>query len=344
MKNFTVIKQAKIYLLMGMAIFAFLFFGAILKEGTASAATRLTLCTGYPAGHPVTDGLYKLQKLVSELSKGKYELRIIDNAKFGSVSAQMQALQSGTINFMAAGTGSCEPFFPQLSIFDLPYLITDTEAGLAQRLLSPAVEDYLHSLSNKRVEILSVIGCGMRFMFTKRPVHTLEDVAGLKMRTTPSKLHMNIMASLGMTPTPLAFSELYTALQQGVVEGCDPELPSGVSMSLRDVVPYWAKFDTSANVGILFTNAPWWNRLSDEDRKMFRDAIHQSAEWIIDTQQAEDAKLIEQERAAGREVFIPSPEEKKRWIEATADVYKSHPEISETMLHTLRDEFSSGGK
>lgn len=327
------------FLVMSLLLSVVLIGGSILAPTAAPAASRVILCTNYPVGHPLVDGLQKFQKIVAERSNGKYEVRLIDNGKFGSVSAQMQALQAGTINFMAAGTGSCEPFFPQLSIFDLPYMITNFESGLAEKLLSPVVTEYLHSLSTKRVEILSVLGCGVRYIFSKKPIRTLEDAQGLKMRTTPSRLHMNIMSALGMTPTPLAFSELYTALQQGVVEGCDPELPSGVSMSFRDVAPYWAKFDTSANVGLLFANAPWWNRLPAEDRQMFTDAIHEAAEWIINTQQTADSEIIAKEKAEGREVYIPSPEEKQRWIDATAEVYKQHPEISGAMLKTLRKSF-----
>lgn len=310
------------------------------QPGTAFAAARVILCTNYPIGHPVNRGLHEFKKLVSQLSDGRYEVRIIDNGKFGSVSSEMQALQSGAIHFMVESTGSCEPFFPALSIFDLPYMITDYESGLADKLLSPAVTDFLHSLGTRRVEILSVIGCGVRYIFSKRPVHSLEDVRGLKMRTTPSRLHMDIMASLGMMPTPLAWTELYTALQQGVVEGCDPELPSGPAMSFREVAPYWAKFDTSANVGLIFANAPWWRKLTPETRAIFMNAIHEAARSIIEAQQKTDRKIIADEQAQGREVYIPTPEEKARWIAATADVYKKHPQISEAMLAKLREAFS----
>ena len=328
-------------LLLFIAILLAVFCAVGLSQPPATvAATKVILCTNYPVGHPVEKGLNEFQKLVAQRSNGQYEVRIINNGKFGSVSSEMQALQSGAIHFMVESTGSCEPFFPALSIFDLPYMITDYEAGLADKLLGPAVTDFLHSLGTKRVEILSVIGCGVRYIFSKRPVHTLEDASGLKMRTTPSRLHMDIMASLGMMPTPLAWTELYTALQQGVVEGCDPELPSGPAMSFREVAPYWAKFDTSANVGLIFANAPWWQKLTPDTRDMFMSAIHAAARSIIEAQQQADKKIIADEEAKGREVFIPTPEEKARWIAATADVYKKHPQISEAMLAKLREAFS----
>ncbi len=317
-----------------------LFVVSLTQPRTALAATRVILCTNYPVGHPVERGLQEFKKLVSELSNGRYEVRIINNGKFGSVSSEMQALQSGAIHFMVESTGSCEPFFPVLSIFDLPYMITDYESGLANKLLGPAVTDFLHSLSTRRVEILSVIGCGVRYIFSKRPVHSLEDARGLKMRTTPSRLHMDIMSSLGMMPTPLAWTELYTALQQGVVEGCDPELPSGVAMSFREVAPYWAKFDTSANVGLIFANAPWWQKLPTGAQTMFMNAIHKAASNIIMAQQQADRKIIADEAAQGRVVYIPTPEEKARWIGATADVYKKHPQISEAMIAKLREAFA----
>lgn len=334
-------RHYSVFLTMSLIVSAGLLFSFFFMPSQASAAQKVIICTNSPNGNPLTEGLLKLQKIIDEKSKGKYEVRLIDNGKFGSVSAQMQALQAGTINIMVAGTGSCEPFFPQLSIFDLPYMITNYEQDLAKVLLSPTVTDYLRSLSTKRVEILSVFGCAPRYIFSKKPIHTLEDVQGLKMRTTPSKLHMNIMESLGMTPTPLAFSELYTALQQGVVEACDPELASGVTMSFRDVAPYWAKFDTSANACLLFANAPWWNRLPKEDREMFTEAIHEAAEWVIHTQQKVDEEIMAKEKAEGREVYIPTSEEKQRWMQATAEVYKSHPEIPEAMLSTLREAFST---
>ena len=315
--------------------------GLLLGMGNtfAFSATRLTFVTNYPIRHPVNTGIHYLADLVEERSKGKYKLNVIDNGKCGSVSAEMQALQSGTVHFMVESTGSCEPFFSALSVFDLPYTITNYESNLADILLGPVVTDILDSFGSKRVKILSVMGCGPRYLFTTKPVKKLEDVKGLKMRTTPSRLHMDIVKALGMAPTPLAWTELYTSLQQGVVEGCDPELPSGPAMSFRDVAPYWAKFDVSANVGLIFVNARWWGSLPQADRDMFMQTIHDAARSILTEQQSVDRDIIAAEEAAGRTVFIPSPEEKQRWIDATKDVYKEHSNISEDAAQKLRGLF-----
>ena len=334
MKNHSALNTALILL-----IFALSFF-AIFEAKDSAAAQRVILCTNYPQGHPLSRGLHEFARTVAEMSNGEYEVRVIDNGKFDSVSSGMQALQSGAIHLMVESTGSCEPFFPALSIFDLPYLIPEYGPDLAERLLGPTVTGFLHSLDTKRVAILSVMGCAVRYLFTKKEVHALEDVASLKIRTTPSRLHMDIMQALGMTPTPLAWTELYTALQQGVVEGCDPELSSGPAMSFREVAPFWGKFDTSANVGLMFTYAPWWNKLPASSREMFMTAIHKAAASIIMAQQKSDMSIIENEKVQGREVFIPTPEEKARWIAATANVYKKHPQISAEMLAKLRQAFA----
>lgn len=313
---------------------------SMLRVPCVIAATQITLCTNYPIGHPLNKGLHELQKLVAKYSDDRYEIRLLDNGKYGNTASEIQALQAGAIQFVVGSTGNYEPFFPALSVFDLPYMITDYESGLAAKLLGPVVTDFLQAASTKRVEILSVMGCGVRYIFTKKPVHTLEDVRGLKMRTTPSRLHMDIVSALGMTPTPMAWSELYTALQQGVVEGCDPELPSGVAMGFRAVTPYWAKFDTAGNVAVIFTNAQWWRKLPQEARDMFMKAIHETARNVLTAQQEADRKIIEEEKAQGREVYVPTPEEKARWIAATADIYKKLPQLSEDMVAKMRAALS----
>jgi TRAP-type C4-dicarboxylate transport system substrate-binding protein len=319
---------------------------AIAPIDTLAAPIIIKAATAHTSGTIPDDGYRALAEAINTRSNGRFKMEIYDNAKLGSTATAMQALQAGTIQMNMDASSQMTSFAPTLNIFDTPYLMPNYDETALKVITGPTTKKILEACDNKRMKFLGIFSFFPRFMETTRPVHSLEDAKGLKFRTTQSKMHVEIMKSFGMAPIPMTSSEVVTSLQQKVIEGVDYALNPSIALGYDTIAPYWAKWDHAFLISPICVNRNWWEKkLTEEDRQFLMTVITEIATQSMRNEQQFDEGAMQKLAAEGKPVFVPSAEEKARWIDAAKDVHKQFSkEFDPALVDAFRAEYNSLAK
>ncbi|HJD96700.1 TRAP transporter substrate-binding protein [Mailhella massiliensis] len=305
-----------------------------------SLAVLLGLCVAVPANiacaepisikvscqNNITDhpgqALSTFKKVVEEKSKGKYKVDLYYSNSLGACDTVVQGIQFGTIHFGFETTSNLSQFDSRLGITDCPYLFL-TKEDMDRVINSEFGRTHiLNILEKKGIKIYSIIPSSYRPMATIEYWRTLEDLKGKKFRSTANKIHMGIISSLGMTPSPLPPSEMVPAIQQHVVDGSDTDVTGLISYRFCDVVKHVLLADYSVVAFAFFGNQKWYDKLSDEDKAVFdaaSDAFYADLKKRYETATEETYKELREKY----NIVITQldDKEKARWIERTKPVY-----------------------
>ena len=198
----------------------------------------LRLAETHPQDYPTTRGDYEFARLVKERSGGRIVIEVYPGSQLGQEKAVIEQVQFGAIDLTRVSISPVAAFVPRLNAFQMPYLYRD-ETHMWKVLKGDIGKELLASL-----EPFGFIGLGWfesgarNFYNSKRPIRTPADLKGLKIRVQESELMMGLVSAFGAVPTPMAFGEVYSALQTGVVDGAENNWPSYFSTSHYEVAKY----------------------------------------------------------------------------------------------------------
>lgn len=280
---------------------------AALAAGCAPDSPReLRLGHGLALDHPVHRALVHLDEELDGFSAGRLRVRIAPAEQLGSERQSIELLQIGSLDATKTSAAVLEGFDPAFGLFSLPYLFDD-EQHLFRALDGALGEALAARLERARLVPVAWLDAGSRSFYTvATPITTPEDLAGLEIRTQESAGAMRMVAALGATPTPIAWGELYSALQQGIVVGAENNPPSFLRSRHFEVARHFCLDEHTAVPDVVVFSLATWNRLTLEEREWVREAARHSAsiqrrEWADATAQA----LVELE-AAGVTVVRPN--------------------------------------
>jgi tripartite ATP-independent transporter DctP family solute receptor len=226
---------------------------------------------------PAKDSHYGVGATVfcDEIAKGtsnRYTCQQFPNSALGGEREQIEAVQLGTQDLTNVSTGALGNFVPEVKIADIPFLFRDYDH--ARKTLDGAIgQDLLKKIQAKGLVALAWSENGFRHMTNnKRAIHTAADAGGLKMRTMENKVHMAGYKTFGILPTPMAFPELFTALQQGTVDGQENPIPVILASKFSQVQKHLSLTGHVYSPAVIILSPNVWNKLSDADKKVFVDA------------------------------------------------------------------------
>jgi TRAP-type transport system periplasmic protein len=283
-------------------------------------ADRLVLKLGHIAEpvHPYGKGAEEFARIVAEKSKGGIEVKVFPSSQLGGQKDLIEGLIYGTVDLALVGTAVLGQFQPQISIFDLPFLFKDRDHAYVS--LDTVGMDLGKGLEPKGIKLLGYMENGIRHLTNNvREVKTPEDMNGLKIRVMTNKTYVEMMKALGASPTPMAFGELYSAMQQGTVDG--QENPSAHIWTKRffEVQEFGSKTAHAYSPEPLVMSMITWNKLNDEQRSI----ITESAKEAVDFQRKLSAKMDQEYwdkiQETGKMQIIEVDREK--FAEATKPVY-----------------------
>ena len=208
-------------------------------EGTATAELVLRYAENQPQDYPTTQAAYKFADLVNEKTNGRVAVEVYYGATLGDEKSVIEQLQFGGIDFTRVSLSPLAEFNKSLNVLQMPYLYTD--ADQMWRVLEGEIgEEFLASMSESGMTGLSWFDAGARnFYNSQREINSLEDMKGLKIRVQESELMMDMVKALGAEPTPMAYGEVYSSLQTGVIDGAENNWPSYESTSHYEVAKYF---------------------------------------------------------------------------------------------------------
>ena len=214
---------------------------------------------------------------VEKGTQGRYKCQQFPSSALGGEREQIEAVQLGTQDLTNTSTGPLGNFVPEVKIVDIPFLFRDYDH--ARKVMDgPIGQDLLKKISAKGMIGLAWTENGFRHMTNnKRPVVQASDAAGLKVRTMENKVHMDGYRTFGLLPTPMAFPELFGALQQGTVDGQENPIPVILSSKFAQVQKHLSLTGHVYSPAILLLSPKTWDKLSEADRKVFLEAAKKGA-------------------------------------------------------------------
>jgi tripartite ATP-independent transporter DctP family solute receptor len=244
---------------------------------------------------------------VDERSGGRMRIDIYPNEQLGTERQALELLQIGSLGMTKVSAAVLENFAPAFQVLSLPYIFRD-EAHQFEVLDGPVGRDLLMGLEPYRLRGLAFYDAGSRSFYTKtRPIRGPDDLNGLKVRTQESATAMEMVRRLGGSPTPIAWGELYSALQQGIVDAAENNAPSFYLSRHYEVARFYSLNEHTRVPDVLLISAVVWNGLTDREREWLTDAV--AASVVVQRKLWHESveEALRAVRAAGVEVITPDP-------------------------------------
>lgn len=241
--------------------------------------------------HTVHKAMLKMGERLQQLSGGTMAIELYPSGQLGSERELIELLQIGSLAMTKVSASPLEGFVPTMKLFNIPYLFRDQE-HFFKVLDSDIGHDILASLKPAQLLGLGYYDAGSRsFYTTKKPVVTPADLASVKIRVQESQAAMAMIRALGGNPTPISWGELYTALQQGVVDGAENNPPSFYLSRHYEVAPYYILDEHTSVPDVILISRYVWERLSEQQQAWLQQAVDESvdfqrAQWQLDTEAA----------------------------------------------------------
>ena len=283
-----------------------------------------------PQTHPVHKGILEFQKALTEKSGGKINIKIFPDGQLGSEREVLELLQIGSVAVTKVSAATLSNFVPEYHLLGIPYLFRNKqhqfdvlEGEIGKSILQKGSKFWLRGLC--------YYDAGSRSFYTSnKAIRTPEDLKGLKIRVMNNQMAINMEEALGGSPTPMAYGELYTAIQQGVVDGAENNPPSFVSSNHYEVSKYYTLDQHSSVPDVLLIGTKFWGTLTDQEKIWVQEAADESsqAEKVFWQDAVDESMATAKEY--GVEIIIPDKslfqEQSKSVLEG---FLKDHPEMNE---------------
>lgn len=274
------------------------------EAGSAGKPTTLTFAYELPEGHPWGKGATEFKKIVEEKTNGEIKIELYGNGSLAGSGREIQeGAKIGTIDIGISSTPMAQLNQYQ-DIFSLPYIFSTREE--AWEVLDGPIGDRVgEKLSEHNLKHLAYWEDGFRQITNdKHPIESLEDFKGLRIRVPESEVRIETFKSLGASPLPMAWSELFTALQQGSIEGQENPLSVVSSSSFYDVQKYLTISNHVYSPATLFINQNKWNALSEEQQQIIIEAAHAGRDINRNLNEEQDAELVKELEEKGMHVTV----------------------------------------
>ncbi|MEM9822412.1 MAG: TRAP transporter substrate-binding protein [Bacteroidota bacterium] len=278
---------------------------------TANSCKRLLdqkvvyLAHTLPVTHPVHQGMEVFATEVANRSSGKLRVKIFPDAQLGTEREVLELLQIGSIAMTKVSAAAMANFAPEYKVMGVPYLFRD-KAHLFKVLEGDIGAAILEAGSEYLLRGLCFYDAGSRSFYTKnKPIKTPEDLAGLKIRVMNHQMSVDMVNAMGGSATPMAYGELYTALQQGVVDGAENNPPSFITSGHYEVCKYYTLDQHSSIPDVLVIGTQYWNTLTTEEQNWMKQAAELSAQSQKEFWRKNVEACMRKLKAAKVEVFYP---------------------------------------
>ena len=287
----------------------------------------LKLAHGLDTTHPVHKGMEFMATKLAEKSGGKLTIEIYPSQQLGTERQALELLQIGSLAMTKVSAAVMENFAPKTKVLSLPYVFRDRDH--AYKVLDSHVGKGLLEESEKFwLRGLTYFDAGQRSFYTKdRPIKDPQDLKGMKIRVMESVTAMNLVRTLGGSPTPISWGELYTALQQGIVDGAENNPPSFYLSRHYEVCKYYSLNEHTSVPDILVIGTVAWKNLNEQEKEWLQEAANEAAVFQRRLWQESEKEALDALQKEGVEVIRPDKTEFFIKTKSILESYKEEPEI-----------------
>lgn len=300
---------------------------------------------GYNEQSPQYKGLQKFKEIVERESKGRLEVQLFGNSQLGDDTKMMTALRAGTLEMTQPSTAPISGLDKKWMVFDFPFLFPNEQ--VADKVVDgPLGQKYLESLSKNGIKGLAFWENGYRQLSNSvREINSPADVKGLKIRTMENPVHLASFRALGANPTPMPFGELFTSLQQKIIDGQENPITTIHLQKFYEVQKYTTLTNHFYSPFVFMFSQKIWDTLAKEDQEVILKAAKEAGVYQRKLNRDMIAESIAGLEKAGMKVTRLSPEQHQAFVEATKDVAaKFEAEIGKDAIAEMKAEISKYSK
>ncbi|MGG6312524.1 TRAP transporter substrate-binding protein [Paenibacillus macerans] len=300
--------------------------GANNPDSSADGAKKqptymFRLAESHPADYPTTLGDKKFAELVNQKTDGRIKIEVFPSAQLGEEKAVIEQVQLGAIEFTRVSTGPLAEFNKAFGVFSLPYIF-ESEEHEWNFLNGPEAQQMLDGLSSSKFVGLAYYDSGARSFYTRKPVKSIGDLKGMKIRVIQNKVNIDLMEALGASATPMPYGDVFNSLQTGVIDGAENNWPSYYTSKHYEQAKNFIVDGHQRVPEVLMVSKVTWDKLSDQDKQAIREAAtesiaYQREEWKKFEKEAEDKV-----RAAG--VTVTEVTDLKPWQDAVKPMIEQY--------------------
>ena len=308
-----------------IVIFTLMVVGAFFFSFERGTPKNVLIATDdHAIDYPTTQGLVKIKEIIERETGGRIRVLVRPSAQLGSEKETIELTQMGIIDINRVSCSPMAEFAPEYAVFSLPYMFRDYAHQWAV-LDGPIGQRMLAKLEPRRLIGLTYYDSGARSFYNKlKKIETPADLKGLKIRVQKNEVMIDLVKALGGSPDPIAFEEVYSAIQTGRIDGAENNYPSYYTTSHFEVAKEYTLDAHSRIPEIVLFSKKTWDALDDETQNIIRAAAktseaHQKKLWKDMVREAEKAV-----RAAGCKIYDPTPEQKKLFEQKVQPLYKKY--------------------
>lgn len=257
---------------------ACLLSAAVALPALADAEYTLRIAHTNAADEVQDKGLQKMRELLEAKTDGRATIEIFPNGQLGDESQLVEQVMLGSLDVAMTANSTISNYVTDYRVFDLPFLFP-TISQLSAVLDGPVYDMLGDSAEGKGLELLAVYSSGIRHIMTKEPIESIDDLENVKIRTMQNPIHVDAFTAFGANPTPLAYSELYGALQSGVVDGAEGAATNYTGQKLYEVAPDFAMVGWLNMTAPVFMSKSAYDMLPEDIRTALSEAGKESADW-----------------------------------------------------------------
>lgn len=262
----------------------------------------------------------KFKELVESRTGGKVKVQIFPASMLGSGTQQVEQVQAGALEAAVLPTAWVAPLAPSIQVLDLPFLFPD-RAVTYKVVDGPVGAAILKPLEKVNIEGVAFWESGFKQFTGSFPIREPADYQGHKIRTMPAPVIQEQFKAFGATPTTIAFAELYSALQQKVVDGQENPIATIAAMKFYEVQKYLTMSDHGFLAYVFMINKPFLDKLPADQQKIVKDAAREAGRYQRDIIKKAEAEYLETFKKAGVEIITLTPDQRKAFEEASKPVY-----------------------
>ncbi|MEO8389495.1 MAG: TRAP transporter substrate-binding protein [Polaromonas sp.] len=292
-----------------------------IKERTVKFATQ------NPDGHPIVLGMKKFAETVAAKSGGKIKVNLFPGGVLGGDAPNISALQGGTLEMVVMNSGILASQAKEFAVFDFPFMFASSQEADAV-VDGPFGKMMLSRLDAKNIHGLAYWELGFRNITnSKRPITKVDDIAGLKLRVIPNAINIDWVTALGANPTPMAFPEVYAAMEQKAIDGHENPFTVINANKFYEVQKYLAVTNHQYNPQTVIVGKKLWDSLSNDEKKIFSDAAAEAAVYQRKASREQSGTALENLKKNGMQVSEFSPAEMAKFREKMKPVIEKHSAI-----------------
>ncbi|MBN1818602.1 MAG: TRAP transporter substrate-binding protein [Sedimentisphaerales bacterium] len=309
----------------------FLVVGCGKKEGDV---TVIKLAHGLNTDHPVHKAMEFMAQRVAEKSQGKMRVDIYPGEQLGNEKECLENLQLGSLGMTKTSSSPLEAFVDEMKVLGLPYLFRDAD-HYWKVLKGDIGKELLAAGQSKGLKGLCFYDAGARSFYTvNKPIKAPADLAGLKIRVQQSPIAIDMVKSMGASATPIPWGELYTSLQQGVVDGAENNPPSLYTSKHYEICKYYTLDEHTMPPDVLLISPIRWNKLTEQEKQILQEAVDESVDEERRLWAEFEKKSMEEVQKAGVEVILP---DKAPFREAVKPMLEAQPDNIKALIQRISE-------